>query len=613
MRGWTHRWTLAPTTGGDAATAFARAGLGARLDPLVQRFLWSRGLTDPAAAAVYLDPRLTALHNPSTMPDLDRAAERLLRGVRAGERVVIYGDYDVDGICASAILFHTLRAIAGEDAPISTYVPHRLDEGYGLHVGAIEQLAGEGARVIVSVDCGITATAPALRARELGVDLIITDHHSFAAGEVPGGATPVPEAYAVVHPRRRISESAASYPFGELCGAGVAFKLAWRLATLAHGTDKLPTPTRELLLDLLALAAMATIADIVPLIDENRIIARFGLARLKHCQLAGVRALLEASGLQGDMLDADHAGFALGPRLNACGRMGHAREAVEMLTVASFDRAREIARELNRHNDHRRTTERAIADQAALAAVDAGMTGNGRRAIVLAHEQWHPGVVGIVCSRLVGLFQRPTILMQRAEGMCQGSGRSIDGFDLHSALSRCAPMLERFGGHEMAAGLALSESRLEEFTAAMCAIADEMVTDEMLIPSLRVDCEATPDELTPTAVGQLTSLGPFGRSNPRPSLMLRGLELIRSAEPLGQGGKHLALMVRSGGRGLRLVAWNWGERRADLRSGMRIDAVVCPKLNTWNGRSNVEAEVRDLCPTVATGTTAPVLSVAAAS
>jgi len=612
MRGWTHRWNFVPVEGDSAATAFARAGLGARLDPLVQRFLWSRGMADPAAAAAYVDPRLTALHSPSAMADLDRAAERLLRAARGGERVVIYGDYDVDGICASAILFHILRAVAGEDAPISTYVPHRLDEGYGLHVEAIEQLAGEGARVVVSVDCGITATAPADRARELGVDLIITDHHSFASGEGHGGASKVPDAFAVVHPRRRPADGAACYPFGDLCGAGVAFKLAWRLATLAHGTDKLPAPIREQLLDLLALAAMATIADIVPLVDENRIIARFGLARLKHCRLAGVRALLEASGLQGDTLDADHAGFALGPRLNACGRMGHAREAVEMLTVASFDRAREIARELNRHNDHRRATERTIADQASRAAIEAGMTGDGRRAIVLAHEEWHPGVVGIVCSRLVGLFQRPTILMQRAGGVCQGSGRSIDGFDLHSALSRLAPMLDRFGGHEMAAGLALPANRLDEFTSAMCDLADAAVSDDMLIPSLRVDCEATPDELTPTAAAQLVALGPFGRSNPRPSLLLRNLELMRAAEPLGQGGKHLALMVRSGGRGLRLVAWNWGDRRADLRSGMRIDAVVCPKINTWNGRSNVEAEVRDLCTSAGAVTSGAPRCVAAA-
>ncbi len=582
----THRWLVAEDSGpGEAWTP--QSGL----EPLVARVLWTRGMRDDPAVHAFRDARMTGLHDPSRLNDCDRAAERILDAARNREPIVIYGDYDVDGVSATAILFHMLRHLAPA-SNVRTYVPHRLDEGYGLHADAIRQIASEGARVIVSVDCGVTAFEPARAARDAAVDLIITDHHTFAASE-PGAQARepfLPDAFAIVHPR----DPRGQYPFPDLCGAGVAFKLAWRLATLAEASARLSEPTRNVLLDALALAALGTVADVVPLVGENRIIARHGLRRIKSTALVGLKALIEASDLSGTNVDAEKVGFILGPRLNACGRMGHAREAVEMLTTAAPDRAIEIARSLSRLNDERRKTERAIFDEACRRAEEAGMTNDDRRAIVLAAETWHAGVVGIVCSRLVERYQRPTILMQRAEGVCHGSGRSIDGFDLHDALTQCAALLTKFGGHEMAAGVTLDESSLEDFAAAFTQVANQRIPVEELTPALRVDCQAALRELTTNAAAQFEDMGPFGRGNPKPSVVLRNIEIARPPETMGARGDHLRFFIRDEDRELRVVAFGWGERGKDLKAGMRIDAVVEPKINRWNGSARVEAELRDV-------------------
>ncbi len=566
------------------------------VSPLVARVLASRGMVDPVEVQSFCNPSLRQMHDPSLMPGLDRAAARILDGVSRGEKVVIYGDYDVDGLCAAAILFHTLKMLGGPGARVETYVPHRLDEGYGLHADAMEQIAGSGARLVVSVDCGVTGFEAAERARALGMDLVITDHHAL-----PGEDRGLPRAHSVVHPRLR-GEDGAMYPWGELCGAGVAFKLAWRLATMHQGSERVSAAVRDLLLEMLGLAALGTIADVVPLQGENRIIARFGLAHLKRSRLAGVRALLEASGLSGgegpgEEIDSERAGFALAPRLNACGRMGHAKDALEMLTVAPLERARAIARELNHHNTERRETEQRIFEQACEAAERAGMTGPGCRAIVLADERWHAGVVGIVCSRLIGKYHRPTLLLQRGAESCHGSGRSIDGFNLHAGLASCADLLEKFGGHDMAAGLVVRNERMGAFAARFVEAANAVVSPEMLTPALRVDAEASIDELDPWAVKQLNALGPFGRGNPRPCVVLRGVRVLRDAEAMGKNGAHLQVQVCDGdraGRALRLVGWRWGDRRSALRAGVEIDAAVHPKVSVWNGLERVEGELCDV-------------------
>jgi single-stranded-DNA-specific exonuclease len=583
VQGLTHRWIEPKPAGGVPRQDGGFPGL----DPVVARILLARGLEAGPAAAAFLEPRLTALHDPSAMPDLDRAAERILCAVRARESIVVYGDYDVDGIAASAILFHCLRAIDPE-ARVTTFVPHRMEEGYGLNGGALERLIDEGASVIVSVDCGVTAVGEATVCRARGVDLIITDHH---AADFSG---PMPDVFALVHPSRPDATGTRVYPFADLCGAGVAFKLAWRMLTMAHGTMKLPEAQRELLLDLLALAGLATIADVVPLVGENRVIARFGLSRIKHTSLVGMHALLEASGLTGQRVGSEEAGFTLGPRLNACGRMGHAREAVELLTTAEGPRAAEIARALNGLNDERRAVERRILDQACAMIEESGIDPAERRSIVLADERWHAGVIGIVCSRLVGRYHRPTILLQRTEGELKGSCRSIDGFDICRALHACAVHLDRFGGHEMAAGLTMRADRFESFATSFEDHARSAIDAALLAPALRIDCEATLDELSASAVRSIERLGPFGRGNPSPSILVRGVTSPRGAEPLGQHGRHLAMWVRQGSRDTRLVGWGLGEHVARIAPGARMDVVIEPRISTWAGTPKVEPTIRDV-------------------
>lgn len=556
------------------------------MDPLVARILSARGVIDPVHAAAFLEPRLTSLHDPARMTDLDRAAQRMLRAISAGEPVVIYGDYDVDGVAASAILFHTIRTL-DPGANVRTFVPHRLEEGYGLSAAALDRLADEGASLVVSVDCGVTALEEARVCRARGIDLIITDHH------LADFAGPLPDCFALVHPGRP-DPGGACYPFSGLCGAGVAFKLAWRMLTTAHGSPRLPEPQRELLLDLLALAGLATIADVVPLVDENRVIARFGLARLKHTSLLGVNALLEASGLAGHRVGSEEAGFVLGPRLNACGRMGHAREAVELLTTADEPRAREIAHQLNSQNEHRRTVERRIFEQACRQVESSGIDPADRRSIVLADDQWHTGVVGIVCSRLVGRFHRPAVLCHRNGDEIKGSCRSIDGFDICAALRACAEHLERFGGHEMAAGLTVRHDRFDAFADSFEAHARCTIPEDLLAPALTIDCDAALDELSATSVRAIERIGPFGRANPAPTILLRAVVSPRGAEPLGQHGRHMAVRIRHAQRETRLVGWGLGEHVPRITPGTRMDVVVEPRISNWSGVDRVEPTIRDI-------------------
>lgn len=554
---------------------------------LAERVLAARGFIDGDGVKAFLNPSLLQLHEPALMADVDRGAERLLGALGAGEPIAIYGDYDVDGVTATAILFHVMRAIK-PGADVRTYVPHRIDEGYGLNAAAIEQLAADGAKVIVSVDCGVTAVEPAAAARRAGVDLIITDHH-----HPPETADGLPAAHSVIHPRRPGAPTA--YPFGDLSGAGVAYKLAWRLAAMHSGGSKVSIEMRKVLLDLLAFAALGTIADVVPLHGENRVLAAFGLGRIKHSPIAGLRALVEASGLAGESIREEQVGFVLGPRLNACGRMGHAAEAVELFTTATGTRAEEIAKKLTQLNDERRATERRIAEQAAKMAEEAGMTGNGRRAIVLAHEDWHMGVVGIVCSRLVEKFCRPTILMAKKDGECKGSGRSIEGFDLHGALAKCARHLNSFGGHAMAAGVRLEEANLTPFVEAFTEQA-AVIREDQLTASLCVDCDARVGDLTMAAVKDLEKLAPFGPSNPRPRVRVVDARLSMKPEALGAAGTHLKLLVKCNRTGatMKVVGWNWGERREDLAAGMEVEVVISPKVNVWNGAARVEGELGDV-------------------
>ena len=551
--------------------------------PLIERIVRARGLEPDARL---LDPKLTHLHDPSLIPDLDRAAARILAAAKAREPIVIYGDYDVDGVTSTAILYHMLLALE-PDCSVSSYVPHRVDEGYGLHDDAITMLAAQGAKVIVSVDCGVTAIGPALVAKAAGIDLIITDHHN-----PPASLAELPEAYAVVHPRRPDSK----YPFGDLSGAGVAYKLAWRMATLHAGNARVAKPIQELLVNLLGFAALGAIADVVPLLDENRVIARFGMARLRNSPFAGVRALVEAARLDGEKVSEWDIAFKLAPRLNASGRMAHAQAAIELFTTATRARANEIAQDLERHNTERRAVQKRIVEQALEMAKARGMDKDTHRAIVLSHPDWHTGVVGIACSRLVEELSRPTILMCDKDGHCHGSGRSISGVSLHAAMVACSHHLTKFGGHDMAAGLALETVNLAAFTAEFVAECNRRVSVDQLTPRACVDAVTTLGELSPRQVMELDVLKPFGAGNPTVRVLVRDVLLFGSPQPLGKTGEHIVLMVKDTATGTvrRVLAWGWAARLEHLRAGLRYDLVIEPKITTFNGTTNVEPELVDL-------------------
>jgi single-stranded-DNA-specific exonuclease len=554
--------------------------------PLVQRVLAARGLIGPHAEA-FLAPSLKHLHDPSLMPGLDRAAERLLAAARSGERIAIYGDYDVDGVSASAILFHTLRAIV-PDCALTTYVPHRIEEGYGLNAASLRELHAQGHTLIVSVDCGITAMEPARALRECGGELIITDHHN-----PPHDGAPLPEAYALVHPRL----PGSAYPFGDLCGAGVAFKLAWRIMTMACGSSKLTEPLRDTLLEMLGLCSLGVVADVVPLLDENRVICRFGLAKIKHSRIEGLRALVEASGLAGENIVAEDVGFKLGPRLNACGRLGHAKEAVELLTTATGARAREIAEHLTHTNNQRRATEREIFEHACELAQAQGMTGTDQRAIVLAAPGWHPGVVGIVCSRLVERFHRPAILLSEHEGVCHGSGRSVDGVNLHGAIAGCSRFLTKFGGHDMAAGLSLPADNLRDFQRAFIGTINALYPPERLHSTATYDTTARLAEVTPQVVEQLGGLAPFGRANPEIVLRIPDLRVATRPELMGSDAKHLTMHLTPAGAGgtmVRGIAWRWAEHIRSVPQGTMLDVLAKPIVNAWGGTRRVELNLVDV-------------------
>jgi single-stranded-DNA-specific exonuclease len=554
---------------------------------LIDRVLQARGIEADEQGQNFLNPSLKAMHDPSGIPDLDRAAARILDAVRADEQIVIYGDYDVDGVTASAILMQLIRTIK-PDANLSSYIPHRLDEGYGINSDAIRTLAGNGAKVIVSVDCGITAIEPAVVAMDLGIDLIITDHHN-----PPAAMDDLPDAFAVVHPRRPDS----TYPFGELCGAGVAYKLAWRLATLDAGGEKVSPAMRKVLVDLLGFAALGSIADIVPLVDENRVIVKHGLSRIPTLPNEGLQALIRASGLDSEKIDTEAIGFRLAPRLNAIGRLGHAGDALELMTVATGDRATALAEELSRVNDERKKQELAIVAQAVDMAIAAQMTEDDQRAIVLAHEDWHPGIVGIVCSRLVDRFARPTILMQKTSEGCKGSGRSIEGFNLHQGLESCSGLLQSFGGHDMAAGMKCDAQNFDAFAAAFIQHANEHLDVDELVHHTKYDCEADFSELTPEAIHQLDRIAPFGAGNGRVRLRVNGLKLNGAATPMGKAGNHLSFRVGSRdqtGPMLRVVAWNWARYMDQIPAGAPVEIIIEPKISTWNGNTRVEPVLVDL-------------------
>lgn len=564
-----------------------------KVSPLTAQVLAARGFQSGDGAAAFLDAKLMDLHDPETLPGVPEAADRIVRAVRDRRRITIYGDYDVDGVTATSLLWHCLK-LAG--AEVDYYIPHRLEEGYGLNCEALRQLYEQDpSRLVVSVDCGITSVEEAALARELGLELMITDHHTPRTTQTANGQPPaveLPGADCIVHPRL----PGGQYPFGDLCGAGVAFKLAWAVCQRLGDGRKASPQMREFLKGAVGLTAIGTVADVVPLLGENRILVRYGLSSLVQQGTAGLKALMRVAGVDGNrQLDAEDVAFALAPRINAVGRLGQARLAVELLTTENAQRAAALADYFNQLNQQRKTVERRMFRQAKELVAE-NPDWQEQDALVLAHPDWHAGVIGVVANRVAERFEKPTILiaLDSQSGLGQGSGRSFAGCDLHAALSACAEHLESFGGHQAAAGLKIDPDRIDAFRETFCAhVTDHHnVTDSDL--ELRIDAEVRLADVTHPAVLELDRLGPFGCENPRPVFAATRVELAGPPRKMGEGDRHLSLRVRQYGTTIRAVAFGKGRWADEIESaGGPISISFAPGINRFRGRENVELQLLD--------------------
>ncbi len=549
--------------------------------PLVAQVLINRGITEAASASGFLRPKLTDLIDPGLMPGIAPAVERLKRATADREKITVYGDYDVDGLTGVAILWQLLTLLG---ADVDYYIPHRVDEGYGLNAEAIEGLAKQGSRLLVTVDCGVTAFRSAEIAARLGLDLIITDHHQ------PDSEWP--KAVAIVHPA--LDES---YPNPDCAGAMVAFKLAWALANEFSAGPKLEPRLRDFMIGATSLAAMGTVADIVDLRGENRILTSYGLKALPDCKLSGIQALIETAGLTGHQLDSFHIGFRLAPMLNAAGRMGHARLAVELLTSDSPIRSMQIAEYLKEQNSQRQQCERKIFKQACEMIVEGDLNHPDRKSIVLASENWHTGVIGIVASRIVDKFYRPTIMINTGStenGIAQGSGRSVPGFCLLSAIKACCRHLTTFGGHKMAAGITIEPDKIDQFAAEFEAYAKQNLSRDNEVAQLHIDALVPLSEFRIETVNELQLLGPFGQGNPEPTFATKGVRLAGPPRRVGSGREHLQLAITDNTATIRCIGFGFGKLEKKLLEYDFFDVAYQPQINTYNGSSNVEFVLTDI-------------------
>lgn len=576
------QWHLLPADPA-AANRLARA---AQISPVVAQLLINRDIREPATARRFLDAPLSDLLPPACLPGVDEAAERIVKAISAKRKICIYGDYDVDGVTGTAILYRLFKELG---ADVQYHTPSRLSEGYGLHSDRLRELAGQGVSLVLSVDCGIASISEAKLAHDLGIELIVTDHHEPKMGQ---DGPLLPSAAVVVHPRL----PGSAYPYGDLSGAGVAFKLAWAVAQRASGSERVQPALREILLDGIGLAALGLVADVVSLREENRIFVRHGLERIRKQPLIGLEALIRAARIKIDRgVTSEDVGYRLAPRLNAAGRLGCARLAVELLTTASLTRCNQIAEHLERQNNERQARERRYT-QHAKEMVEYEFRNDP--AIVVGSPDWHPGIIGIVASRLADHFGKPALVVALPtdkSSIATGSGRSIPGFPLHQALQACDELLEGHGGHAAAAGFKLKPEFLPALRDRLNAYVAKYFPSGAPLPRLVLDTEIPLSALTPGLMNELDKLEPYGAGNPRPKFLAVGLR-VEAARLIGSGEtqKHVDFRVRQGDTVLRCVAWNMADRVEELQtSNAPLSLAFSPKINEWNGQRKIELQVLD--------------------
>ena len=556
---------------GVTAQAVSMAAEKNGIPQLLATILLNRGISS-SEFKTFLSKSKQGILNPMTMLDMDKAVERIKRAVNLGEKIAIYGDYDVDGITSTALLYEFLKS-SGADAQY--YIPDRKDEGYGINIMAVNKLIKEGVKLLITVDCGITAIGEIEFAKLQGMDVVVTDHHTCKE-RIPTAAV------AVLNPKRENDE----YEFDALAGVGVAFKLVLALAM------NMGMSTSEVFDKYVELAAIGTIADVVPLISENRVIVEKGLTLLQNPSGCGIKALLEVSGVADKKVTTATVAFALAPRINAAGRLSSATTAVELLLAKNEETATEIARELDASNKERQQTELDIHRE-AIEMIEADKDFEKKNVIVLAKEGWHNGVIGIVASRLVEHYHRPCILISLDNGAGKGSGRSVGNFNLFNALSACENLLTNFGGHAVAAGLGINEDKLREFDEMINKYAKDNITAEDLVPVVKIDCVLGGSNLNLATAKLLSSLEPYGMGNETPVFAVKDVEVV-SVTAVGIEKKHLKMQVVKDGVRINAIGFGMGEFVNLLKYGDRVHLACKIDINNYQGNESAQLVLCDI-------------------
>ena len=550
------------------------------LSPLLCQVLINRGITDATSARTFLTPSLHGLHDPYQILGMDAAVRRITAAVQQGEPMAVYGDYDVDGVTATALLMTFFEELG---LRVASYIPEREGEGYGLNAEAMRHLARQGTQLLITVDCGSTAVAEVALARGLGIDTIITDHHQ--------PPETLPAALAVLNPH----QPGCGYPNKHLCGVGLVFKLltALRASMRQIGVlrERLPNLKRHL-----DLVALGTIADVTPIRGENRVIVHYGLQELTHTLKPGLQALRQVSGRQGKAANVGEVGFQLAPRLNASGRLGSAAQSLELLMARDREEAQRLAGLLDAVNQQRRTLQRDV-EQMVHERIGQHYGGTPPAAIVLGDADWHLGVVGIVAARIAETYHRPTFLLQINGDTARGSGRSIPAFDLYNGLQHCAEWLRQFGGHRYAAGLTMAAEHLPALQEAFIRYADDRLGPDDMQPVVRLDAVVLLADITEKLVNELTALAPHGSGNPAPVFAAYGVRCASPIRRLGQEGQHARFRVEQDDVSREAIAFQQGDHVAEVAAGGgEFDIAFTPVINTWRDRRTLELQLRDLRP-----------------
>ena len=541
-----------------------------RTSEVIARVLANRNILNPNLARPFFTPNLDMLHNPYLMQDMDKAVERVLKNIKSGKPIMVFGDYDVDGTTGAAALYLAFQKFG---ADVTYYIPDREKEGYGLSYHGIEIAKDNGIDLIITCDCGINAFEQVDFANEQNIDIIITDHHTTD--------TELPKAHAILNPKRKDCE----YPFKGLCGGGVAFKLI----TAVGNELNIPLTDYE---EIIPLITLGIAADVVPIKDENRVLVHHGLNILKNLEKPGLKTLLELAGLKGH-ISVGQLVFSIAPRINAAGRLGDANRAVELLVTDDQDKARLLVKELDNENKRRQMIQQAVVDE-ALLKVNAEADLKNENALVLANAGWHPGVVGIVASKIKEEFNRPTIIIALENGSGKGSARSVAGFDLYEALTACKTHLDGYGGHPMAAGLTLSNQKLEDFKKAFIDFANERLTKENLQATLTLDSEMALQDITPRFMEFLDKLSPYGPGNMRPKFAIRNVEIAGVPKVIGKTGEHIRFKIKQGLKSYPAVGFGLSNKYEMLITGQPVDIACVVETNEWQGNTSIQMNVRDI-------------------